>query len=174
LAENIEAENSYDVGYRKPPPAGRFAKGRSGNPTGRPKGAKNLASIIIREGNQRVQVNGPKGTRTITKNEAVVMQLANQAAKGNLPATRLYLPLIQSIEQSAQMVRRRCRCTSWIRVSCTTWSNASRNSISLQHLRWILLKLRYRNELHYATLLPCRVSTLSANRFDDLRRTVIP
>jgi hypothetical protein len=102
LAENIEAENSYDVGYRKPPPAGRFAKGRSGNPTGRPKGAKNLASIIIREGNQRVQVNGPKGTRTITKNEAVVMQLANQAAKGNLPATRLYLPLIQSIEQSAQ------------------------------------------------------------------------
>lgn len=28
---------SYDIGYGKPPPSGRFVKGRSGNPRGRPK-----------------------------------------------------------------------------------------------------------------------------------------
>ena len=57
-------EPQYEVGYGKPPRSGQFTKGKSGNPKGRPKGSKNLASIVLRESRQPVRVNGPGGTRT--------------------------------------------------------------------------------------------------------------
>ena len=63
----------FDVGYGKPPKSGQFRKGRSGNPRGRPKGTKNFASVVLRESRQPVRVNGPRGTRTVTKLEAAVM-----------------------------------------------------------------------------------------------------
>ena len=37
---------SYEVGYGKPPKETRFRKGQSGNPKGRPKGAKNKAPAL--------------------------------------------------------------------------------------------------------------------------------
>lgn len=37
----LPAKAGYEVGYAKPPTEHRFRKGASGNPSGRPKGAKN-------------------------------------------------------------------------------------------------------------------------------------
>ena len=37
-----DKEHDYDVGYGKPATAHPFIKGQSGNPRGRPPGAKNL------------------------------------------------------------------------------------------------------------------------------------
>lgn len=102
----MESENEvpkidgYEVGYGKPPKSGQFAKGKSGNPKGRPKGSKNLASIVLRESRQPVRVNGPRGTRTVTKLEATVMQLGNKAVQGELRATREFLPLVQQSEEA--------------------------------------------------------------------------
>jgi hypothetical protein len=95
-----EPDESYEVGYGKPPRQSRFQKGTSGNPKGRPKGSKNLASIILKEGNQRVRINGPRGSRTVTKIEATVMQLGNKSAQGDLRASREFLALIQRSEES--------------------------------------------------------------------------
>jgi hypothetical protein len=95
-----EDERLYEVGYGKPPKNGRFTKGRSGNPKGRPKGSKNLASIVLQESRQPVRVNGPRGTRTVTKLEATVMQLGNKAAQGEMRATREFLPLVQRSEEA--------------------------------------------------------------------------
>lgn len=58
-------ERPNNVGYGKPPKNCQFTKGKSGNPKGRPKGSKNLASIVLRESRQRVRVNGPGGSRTV-------------------------------------------------------------------------------------------------------------
>lgn len=90
----------YEVGYRKPPQSGQFAKGKSGNPKGRPKGSKNLASVVLRESRQSVLVKGPRGSRKLTKLEASVMQLGNKSAQGDLRAQREFFALIQRSEES--------------------------------------------------------------------------
>jgi hypothetical protein len=93
-------DSAYDVGYKKPPRSGQFVKGQSGNLKGRPKGSRNLASIVLQESRQKVRVNGPRGARTITKAEAGLMQLSNMAAQGNLRAVHQFTSLIQWSEET--------------------------------------------------------------------------
>jgi hypothetical protein len=90
----------YEVGYGKPPRESRFQKGTSGNAKGRPKGSKNLATIVLRESRQRVRVSGPRGSRTVSKLEAAVMQLGNKSAQGDLRATREFVALVVRSEES--------------------------------------------------------------------------
>ncbi len=91
-------KRDYEIGYRKPP-KNQFPKGRSGNPSGRPRGSKNLATIVLRESRQRVRVQGPNGARTVTKLEATVMQLQNKAAQGHLASQREMLSLVRMAEE---------------------------------------------------------------------------
>jgi len=72
----------------------------SGNPKGRPKGSKNLATIVLRESRQLVRVNGPHGSRKVTKLEAGMMQLGNKSAQGDLRALREFLALVARSEES--------------------------------------------------------------------------
>lgn len=74
------------TGYCNPPMHTRFTKGRSGNPKGRPKGSQNLATILAKTGRQRIKVTENGRTRCITKFEASVLQLVNQAVSGDLKA----------------------------------------------------------------------------------------
>jgi hypothetical protein len=95
-----EQDALYEVGYAKPPKSGQFEKGRSGNPKGRPKGSKNLATVVLRESRQRVRVNGPGRTRSVTKLEAAVIQLNNKAAQGDLRAQRELFFLVHRAEDA--------------------------------------------------------------------------
>jgi Family of unknown function (DUF5681) len=90
----------YEVGYRKPPKSGQFQKGVSANPKGRPKGSKNLATVVLKESRQFVRINGPRGQRKVTKLEAGVMQLGNKSAQGDLRALREFLSLVNRSEES--------------------------------------------------------------------------
>lgn len=83
----------YEVGYKKPPAHTRFQKGHSGNPSGRPKGSKNLATALEEELNRRITITEGGRTRTITKLEAAAKQLANQAAKGEPKALQMLMNL---------------------------------------------------------------------------------
>jgi hypothetical protein len=80
--------DDYEVGYGKPPKQTRFAKGQSGNPRGRPKGAKNVANILAKTSRELVTVT--KGGRIVKmcRLEAGLEQLANKAASGDLRAIR--------------------------------------------------------------------------------------
>jgi hypothetical protein len=74
------------TGYGNPPIHTRFTKGRSGNPKGRPKGSQNLATILAKAGRQRIKVIENGRARYITKFEASMLQLMNQAVSGDLKA----------------------------------------------------------------------------------------
>jgi hypothetical protein len=86
-------DHDEDVGYGKPPKKTRFKEGRSGNPKGRPKGAKNLATIVAQVCRERVRVKGENGSFYMTKLEAIMKQLTNQAALGDIRATRMFLAM---------------------------------------------------------------------------------
>ena len=90
------------VGYGKPPKRTQFQKGKSGNPSGRPKGSKNLSTILLQDCNRRVRVNGPKGSRLITKLEAAVTQLGNKSAQGELRASQQYFAMVRGLDDSGQ------------------------------------------------------------------------
>jgi hypothetical protein len=92
-----EGDRPDEVSYGKPPKGRRFAKRQSGNPKGRPKGSKNLATIVAEQSRQRVHVNG----RLMTKLELIVTQLANKAAKGDLRSQREYLSLTRNVEEAS-------------------------------------------------------------------------
>jgi hypothetical protein len=90
------------TGYGNPPMHTRFTKGKSGNPKGRPKGSQNLATILAKAGRQRIKVTENGRTRYITKFEASMLQLMNQAVSGDLKAIRELHSWITSLEDSDQ------------------------------------------------------------------------
>ena len=87
-----------EVGFGKPPKHGRFRKGVSGNPKGRPKGSRNLATVLAQALREKVVVNDNGRRRTMSKLDAAVAQLVNKSATGDLVALRQLMPLAGSVE----------------------------------------------------------------------------
>jgi Family of unknown function (DUF5681) len=99
MADNNDSNN---VGYGKPPKHGQFVKGKSGNPKGRPKGSKNLATILEKIGQERITVTEQGRQRTITKKEAIMLQLTNKGVSGDIKAIREHIHLTRICESSEQ------------------------------------------------------------------------
>ncbi len=72
----------YDVGYGRPPEHTRFQKGQSGNPKGRPKGRKNMATIMKEVLASRVVIKQNGQKRRVAFSEAFVHRLVGKALEG--------------------------------------------------------------------------------------------
>ncbi|MEJ6391235.1 DUF5681 domain-containing protein [Gymnodinialimonas ulvae] len=103
----------YDVGYGKPPKDTRFKPGQSGNPRGRPKGAKNkrpglheerLKDIILDEAYRTVAMREGDHNVQIPVAQAVMRAIAVNAAKGNTRSQRLFAQLLADTETSRKLL----------------------------------------------------------------------
>jgi hypothetical protein len=102
-------EPGYPVGYGKPPVETQFKPGRSGNPKGRPKGARNklpalnedrLKSIIVVEAYRTIKITEGRRQVTIPMAKAVVRALAVNAARGQLRSQQLFATLLSDTERA--------------------------------------------------------------------------
>jgi Family of unknown function (DUF5681) len=96
--ENGPPDGAEDiaVGYRKPPRATRFTKGRSGNPSGRPRGRHREAPYESVLG-QMVKMGGAE--RHVTAAEAFLLQLRKRALEGDGAAARESLAMIEQARE---------------------------------------------------------------------------
>jgi Family of unknown function (DUF5681) len=99
----------YAVGYAKPPEQNRFRPGQSGNPKGRPKGARNkaprlneerLKSIVMEEAYRTIKVNDGPRQVSMQVAQAVVRAISLKALKGQHRAQRLFAELLGQTEAS--------------------------------------------------------------------------
>jgi len=91
-------DRNYEVGYGKPPTQTRFRKGQSGNPAGRPRGSKNLATLFETELGERIAVSENGRRKRITKQQAMVKHVVNKALSGDSRLLQLLLAEIRLIE----------------------------------------------------------------------------
>ena len=84
---------AYPVGYGRPPLHTRFRPGRSGNPKGRPKGARNAETIArdVLERTVIIEGNGIQQKRTLR--ELAFQSLAEKAASGDIKSLDFLLAL---------------------------------------------------------------------------------
>ncbi|WP_156347189.1 DUF5681 domain-containing protein [Sphingomonas sp. Leaf33] len=85
----------YQIGYKRPPKEHQFKKGRSGNPRGRPKGAKGFAALVRENLARTVQVRMDGHTRTVSVGEAILMRTLRDAVSGGKRAAEQGLKLME-------------------------------------------------------------------------------
>lgn len=90
------AVRPYEVGFGKPPSHSRFKPGQSGNPKGRPKGARNVRSITQEALGQTIRISEGSRSRVITKAEAILMAMVNKAIRGDVRAAGLMVKLMEA------------------------------------------------------------------------------
>ncbi len=86
--------DDYEVGYRKPPKRNQFKKGQSGNPKGRPKGAKNLRTDLEEELRELIVVREGGTSKTVSKRRAMLKSLTAKAVQGDTRAAAIVIDMM--------------------------------------------------------------------------------
>lgn len=93
--DKVPEAEEYEVGYSKPPKSGQFEKGKSGNPKGRPKGAKSVSTVLAKLCRDKVTVTVNGKTRSMTCLDALLMRLRANALSGDPKASREFFNLLR-------------------------------------------------------------------------------
>lgn len=90
------------TGYKRPPVASRWKKGQSGNPSGRKKGSRNLATDLEAELQEMVVVTEGGKARKISKRRALFKSLVANAIKNDQKAMTNLLGLMGKLAGAGQ------------------------------------------------------------------------
>ena len=93
-ASNEQGRIDQDaVGYGKPPKHSQFKKGQSGNPKGRPRGKRNMASLVAEVLAQKVTITANGKRKRVSSETALLLRLREKALGGDLRALQIMLSL---------------------------------------------------------------------------------
>jgi Family of unknown function (DUF5681) len=84
------------------PDASKFRKGTSGNPKGRPKGAKGVKTLVAQELKASITVQQDGKKKRIRQAEALVKRMVNDALQGRDRPRDTVLRYADAIEQDRQ------------------------------------------------------------------------
>jgi hypothetical protein len=80
---NKKNNNSQPIGYKQPPTRYQFQPGQSGNPNGRPKGARNFKSDLRDELSEIISFREGGRDISISKQRALIKRLVASAIDGD-------------------------------------------------------------------------------------------
>jgi hypothetical protein len=88
-------DSDDDVGYGRPPKHSQFKKGQSGNPKGRRPKSRNTSTLLAEELDKLITVKDGSGERRLSKREALMTSLVNDAITGKNQARPLLLRILE-------------------------------------------------------------------------------
>jgi Family of unknown function (DUF5681) len=97
-----EKSRSDAVGYGRPPKATRFAPGKSGNPKGRPRGARTVGAILQEVVRQKITVTENGKKRRVPALEGMLRRLVHDGLRGDAGAVKLLLSLVDRHRDSSE------------------------------------------------------------------------
>ena len=89
-----DREPPYEVGYGRPPRRHQFKPGQSGNPRGRPKGARGLKTDLRAELEARMTIRINNEPVCETRQRLLLRALSSRAAAGDVRAAAILIPII--------------------------------------------------------------------------------
>ena len=92
----------YEVGYGRPPVATRFQRGNCCNPRGRPRQKKTVAQLVDEAMNSKVRIVVEGKTKTMTKQQVIIHNLVNAAARGDSKAIHALFALQTRSQDSSE------------------------------------------------------------------------
>ena len=93
-ASNEQGRIDQDaVGSGKPPKPSQFKKGQSGNAKGRPRGKRNMASLVSDVLAQKVTITANGKRKRVSSETALLLRLREKALGGDLRALHMLLSL---------------------------------------------------------------------------------
>ena len=85
---------------------GQWASGRSGNDGGRPRGSRNMSTIVAEMLAERIELRDKAGTRRIGKLEAAIRQLYEKAIRhGHFPSLCKILDMAEKLEPKGDVAQ---------------------------------------------------------------------
>ena len=95
MVKQSNAAPKYVIGYGRPPVHTRFKPGHRGR-GGRPKRQRNLRTVLEQTLDQRITIREGNRTRQVTKRDAIILKLVNDAVSGNAKAQSNLIALMRS------------------------------------------------------------------------------